>query len=505
MLTWASDPSDDLQAYSIDPVTIHAANDVTLPINEQTIALIAHDNKKKDLLTFARDHFPFLLSFKIRIGTGTTARLLNGLIDEIEPDRLPPDQREELRPLCVELKQLIERAQEAKDLKQENFVRILLSGPKGGDVQIADMILTGACKTIFFFEDPSIARPHEQDIQLLERTGRALGKSVICVHDFETASDVSKKWRPAKNLSGTSSGELLLVSTALNRRFGVRSVVVASDDDPWASIREAASWYLLSAVAALAEERKKLGEQVRVTVSWGSAVAEIVDELPRMLKRLQEYDEQETAKRRRQDGKNGAVSKAYDLLGGRYFQPEKVTVGPMQGIMAATLDTAEANAVAQRLARFFRGKALELARSAVQSSRTPGRKVPAAISEHWSNTDILLTSCAPVTEEHARHVPSTAFGEHFREVAANSCGDVGAIFLNRRGDIVGSTRYRRIGMELDQIAMMRGRGAQSVLVVGAQSVRQEIALTVLEKGLMSVLITDLNFGRQLLRASLTSH
>lgn len=503
ILNWAAEPSNDLLAYTIDPATVSAGKAVTLPINGQTIALIAHDDQKKDLLSFARDNFSFLLSFKSRVGTGTTAKLLNGLIDEVESDRLPRDQREDLQPICTELEQLIADARRAKDLGQENFVRILLSGPKGGDVQIADMILNGECKTIFFFEDPSIARPHEQDIQLLERTGRAQGKSVTCVHDSKTASDLAKLWRPTGAHRGSSSGELLLISTALNRRFNVRSIVVASDGDPWEAIREAASWYLLSAVGALAEERKKRGDRVRVTVSWGSAVAEIVDEVPRTLKRIQDFDDKEAAKRAKREGGNTPVAQLYNLRGDRYFQPEKVTVAPMQGIMAATADTAEANAVAQRLATFFKGNVLELALSSLMSKRAPGRQVPARVSDHWSHTDILLTSCAPVSEEYARHVPSTAYQEHYREVAPDTCGDFGGIYLNRQGEEIEGDRYKRIGMEYQQIAMMHASGGQSVLVVGAQAMRQQIALTVLEKRVMSVLITDLEFGRQLLTASST--
>lgn len=48
-------------------------------------------------------------------------------------------------------------------------VKKLLSGPKGGDAQIAAMIATGDLDLIIFFRDPLEKHPHEPDVQMLMR------------------------------------------------------------------------------------------------------------------------------------------------------------------------------------------------------------------------------------------------------------------------------------------------------------------------------------------------
>lgn len=48
-------------------------------------------------------------------------------------------------------------------------VRKLLSGPMGGDAQIATMVAEGNMDLIFFFRDPQGKHPHEPDIQMLMR------------------------------------------------------------------------------------------------------------------------------------------------------------------------------------------------------------------------------------------------------------------------------------------------------------------------------------------------
>lgn len=95
-----------------------------------TLALIAHDGKKADLMAFAERHRALMQRFHL-IATGTTGKLLQ--------DRLDLD---------------VER---------------LLSGPLGGDVQIASRIVEGDVYAVIFFVDPLDKHPHEPDIQTLLR------------------------------------------------------------------------------------------------------------------------------------------------------------------------------------------------------------------------------------------------------------------------------------------------------------------------------------------------
>lgn len=96
----------------------------------RTIALIAHDGKKADMIAFAMQNREALSQFQL-VGTGTTGKLIEDKVG------LP--------------------------------VRRVLSGPLGGDAQIAAEVVTGDIHAVFFFVDPLDKHPHDPDIQTLMR------------------------------------------------------------------------------------------------------------------------------------------------------------------------------------------------------------------------------------------------------------------------------------------------------------------------------------------------
>ena len=98
---------------------------------KRRIALVAHDQKKDDLVDFVRDHRTDLSRYEL-VATGTTG----GRIEEACPD-LP--------------------------------VRRLKSGPLGGDQQIGAMIADGDIEAVIFFVDPLTAMPHDVDVKALMR------------------------------------------------------------------------------------------------------------------------------------------------------------------------------------------------------------------------------------------------------------------------------------------------------------------------------------------------
>lgn len=110
----------------------------------KTIALIAHDKRKDQMVAFCQSHKEILSGFKL-IGTGTTSG----------------------------------RIRDATGLA----VHGLLSGPLGGDQQIGAMVAEGRVDLVLFMRDPLTAQPHEPDIAALMR--------VCDVHDVPLATNIN--------------------------------------------------------------------------------------------------------------------------------------------------------------------------------------------------------------------------------------------------------------------------------------------------------------------------
>ncbi|MEQ1553614.1 MAG: methylglyoxal synthase [Ferruginibacter sp.] len=111
-----------------------------IPI-KKTIALVAHDNKKADLIEWAIYNKQFLQEHNL-VATGTTGKLLE-----------------------TELNKPITK---------------MLSGPLGGDQQIGAMIAEGKIDVLIFFWDPMEAQPHDSDVKALLRLGVAWNILMAC-------------------------------------------------------------------------------------------------------------------------------------------------------------------------------------------------------------------------------------------------------------------------------------------------------------------------------------
>lgn len=108
------------------------------------IALIAHDGKKVDMVAFATFNRERLAAFDL-VATSTTGALLGDKVG-LSCERV-------------------------------------LSGPHGGDAQIAAMVAEGTVKAVIFLVDPLTSHPHDPDIQAVLR--------VCNVHNVPIATNVA--------------------------------------------------------------------------------------------------------------------------------------------------------------------------------------------------------------------------------------------------------------------------------------------------------------------------
>lgn len=110
----------------------------------KTIALIAHDEKKDNMVEFVQKHFEFLSNCNL-ISTGTTGKVI----------------------------------MENVNLK----INRMESGPLGGDQMVGAEVAKDKLNAVIFLRDPLTAQPHEPDISALLR--------VCDVHNVPLATNVA--------------------------------------------------------------------------------------------------------------------------------------------------------------------------------------------------------------------------------------------------------------------------------------------------------------------------
>lgn len=143
--------------------------------HQKTIALVAHDHRKPDLIEWVRWNHALLADHRL-VCTGTTGRLVE--------------------------EALTRKASEAKGKSPVPPIQKLKSGPLGGDQQLGALIVEGQIDMLIFFWDPMEPQPHDVDVKALLRIAVVYNIPMACTRstaDFMISSALmNKTYEPAR-------------------------------------------------------------------------------------------------------------------------------------------------------------------------------------------------------------------------------------------------------------------------------------------------------------------
>lgn len=146
---------DSVNRESVASHPLDGARDQIALMNKKskTIGLVAHDNRKRDLIEWVDWNSPILLQHRL-VCTGTTGRLVE-----------------------EGLKARLARTQDQTPVPE---IKLLKSGPLGGDQQLGAMIAEGRIDVIIFFWDPMEPHPHDVDVKALLRIAVVYNIPIAC-------------------------------------------------------------------------------------------------------------------------------------------------------------------------------------------------------------------------------------------------------------------------------------------------------------------------------------
>jgi methylglyoxal synthase len=418
-----------------------------------TIALIAHDVKKKGMQKFVERYVDFLNKFKRIIATGTTGALIKGWFYEF------PD--------------LADR------------VVLADSGPEGGDVQIAHEILSQRCHVVIFLHDPLTAHPHDSDISLLRRTCQLPGISVILLSDVQSA----EAW-----VESASSPPKQTLAERVRNRFKLKEVLVIPED----MVNEP-----LKCLTNIPSEKQGWGRSDKDWSRHKKAWEEVIFKLCGVAARYVDVILRQEREEKIWIAAN--LGRTMNILA-RAIEEMKplpicgLTVKAMIGIPGVIRSEYSANTIAERIAKTYGGKS---SLSEYEFFTTGADPLSPAQRQELLRTRIVLTSIGPIPKHRAYSkevdlVQDRVVDQEVINLAVRNgaVGAIGGILINEHGQEV-LTRYRPVGLQYSDLAKIAQRG-QVVLVVGGDERRYPAIKAALRAELCSVLITEPETAQELL-------
>ena len=134
----------------------------------KTIALIAHDNMKRELVNWVLRNLDTLRVHDL-VATGTTGKFIEQAV-----------------------------AKESPSIKLN--IRRLKSGPLGGDQQMGALVADGEIDLMIFFWDPMQPHPHDVDVKALLRIATVYNIPLACnraTADFIVSSPlINREYKP---------------------------------------------------------------------------------------------------------------------------------------------------------------------------------------------------------------------------------------------------------------------------------------------------------------------
>ncbi len=115
-------------------------------MKQKRIALVAHDNRKKDLIEWVEYNWENLIPHKLYC-TGTTGGMIEQAI----------------------LAKIARHSDTNKYTEKDLHLEKMKSGPLGGDQQLGALISEGKIDMMIFLWDPMQPQPHDVDVKALSR------------------------------------------------------------------------------------------------------------------------------------------------------------------------------------------------------------------------------------------------------------------------------------------------------------------------------------------------